>query len=76
MKLIREHTAYTRVYPRLQAWLAPVPYIGRNSLRKFLPPEGFEPVRVPWRGAKVSCLRPRSHGAVLWYHIKSRNFNT
>ena len=29
------------------AGLAPVPYTGRNSLRNFLAPEGFDPARVP-----------------------------
>ena len=29
------------------AGLLPASYAGRNSLRKFLPPDGLEPERVP-----------------------------
>ena len=30
----------------LDAGLAPIPYTGRNSLRKFLPPQELGPARV------------------------------
>ena len=35
------------------AGLAPVPYTGRNSLKKFLPPAGLELARVQCHGAKA-----------------------